>query len=218
MEQLKKEEYGTTLLFTSEMLQLTFQSVFCPFPSSLPPPPLKTKTKPLESCPVPGAFCGTNRLRSRSGCQRNSHTSGSRRDPRSLLATSSTSPQDFLSGASQSRAQIIFLGLQFDQSEHSVLTGSLANGCAHVIPAAAADLSFSSLSPGSCGGGWDTRTMLGRTLREVSGIACWGPREVGKIRGVLVHLDVAFPGRRASWSASPPPSLELGGGFGPPGP
>lgn len=51
--------------------------------------------------------------------------------------------------------------------------------------------------------------MLGRTLREVSGISCGGPREVGKIRGVRGH---GVPGpdhlTRSAWS---PPSLELFG-------
>ncbi|XP_032958904.1 glutamyl-tRNA(Gln) amidotransferase subunit A, mitochondrial [Rhinolophus ferrumequinum] len=44
----------------------------------------------------------------------------------------------------------------------------MKDGCAHVIPVAVVDLSFSSLSFAPCGGRQGTRTMLGRTLREVS--------------------------------------------------
>lgn len=42
MEQMKEEEYGIRWLFAYEMLQLTFQSVFCPFSSPPNPLPLKT--------------------------------------------------------------------------------------------------------------------------------------------------------------------------------
>uniref|UniRef100_A0A8C4LCD9 Glutamyl-tRNA(Gln) amidotransferase subunit A, mitochondrial n=1 Tax=Equus asinus TaxID=9793 RepID=A0A8C4LCD9_EQUAS len=60
--------------------------------------------------------------------------------------------------------------MQFDQSKCSVLKGfvTIKDGCAHVVPAAAVDLYFCSVSPGPCGGRLSTRTMLGRTLREVS--------------------------------------------------
>lgn len=51
-----------------------------------------------------------------------------------------------------------------------MLTGSvmIKDGCAHVKPAAATDLSVFSSSPGPCGGRRGTRTMLGRPPRSES--------------------------------------------------
>ncbi|XP_015428215.1 PREDICTED: glutamyl-tRNA(Gln) amidotransferase subunit A, mitochondrial isoform X2 [Myotis davidii] len=155
------------------MLQLTFQSVPCPFSSPLTPPPLKNrpKSKPLELSPVSGALAGPTDSAREPDATENQTLPDSHRDP------SPEFPFQPFSGAAGRalRRQPIacrdyFLGLQSDQWEDSVLKGPVTsqNGCAHVLLVAVVDLCFSSLSPGPCGGRLDTKTMLGRTLREVS--------------------------------------------------
>ncbi|CAK6446727.1 unnamed protein product [Pipistrellus nathusii] len=64
------------------MLQLTFQSVFCPFSPPLNPHPLNTdqNQNPLELCPVSEALGGTDGLRSRT--RRHRETDASKFPPR----------------------------------------------------------------------------------------------------------------------------------------
>ena len=197
MEQSKKEEYGFTLLFTSEILQLTFQSVCHSFSSSLTPAPLKNKTpkilpcpgSPLQEKPIPLAIQTPQKF-TKIHFQASAATLA-----RSLLATLSLSLRNSLSGASQSCAKIICPGLQFDQSENSVLTGSvmIKDGCAHVKPAAATDLSVFLLVTWSSW--WQTghEDHVGPDPPRSESNCLLRVQEIGKIRGVFVLVDEGSP-------------------------
>ena len=194
MEQSKKEEYGFTLLFTSEILQFPFQSVCHSFSSSLTPAPLKSKTPKILPCPRSPLREKPTPLAIRTP-QKFTHFQASAATlARSLLVTLSLSLRDLLSGTSQSCAKIICLGLQFDQSENSVLTGSvmIKDGCAHVIPAAATDLSVLLVTWSL---GWQTghEDHVGPDPARSESNCLLRVREVGKIRGVLLLVDEGLP-------------------------
>ena len=90
----------------------------------------------------------------------------------------------------------------------------IKDGCAHVIPAAATDLSVFLLVTLSLG--WQTghEDHVGPDPARSESNCLLRVQEVGKIRGVLVLVDEPPTPPHfltASWSASLPSSLELGG-------
>lgn len=121
------------------MLQLTFQSVSCPFSSPLTPPPLKNrpKSKPLELCPVSGASAGPTDSAREPDATEKQTLPDSHRDP---SPESPFQPFSGAAGRALQRQPIAcrdhFLGLQSDQWEGSVLKGPVTSqdGCAHVLP------------------------------------------------------------------------------------
>lgn len=172
-----------------------------PYTSSL-------KNKTLKSCPCPG--------------NPPAGEADSSRDPDAteihkihLQASAATpSPQSpchpffslgtSLSGASQSCAKIICLGLQFDQSENSVLTGSvmIKDGCAHVNQQRQLTFLFSSSSPGPCGGRRGTRTKVGPDPPRSESNCLLRVQEVGKIWESLFLWTRGPLFLTASWSAT----------------
>ena len=100
-----------------------------------------------------------------------------------------------------------------------MLTGSvmIKDGCVHVMPAGATDLSVFLLVTGSLW--WQTghEDHVGPDPPRSESNCLLRVQEVGKIRGILVLVDEGSPFLTASWSASLPSSLEPGG-FGPASP